>query len=68
MNDAEKLVRSTKRVIAKTSQGKLAALIDERRRWQTKATRANNRLAEVQAEIETMAREMAAQLLNTELQ
>lgn len=67
MTDTEKLIRSTKRVIRGTSQGKLNELLAERSRWKRKETIAANKLASVQKQIEVLAAEMAAKLLTSEL-
>jgi len=67
MTDTEKLIRATKRALNTTSKGKLAALLAERSRWQRKATIAENKLAAVRKEIETMAETMAETLLEREL-
>ena len=67
MNDAEKLVRASKRALNTTSKGKLAALIEERSRWQRKRTIATNKLADVQKRIDAFAETMAEKLFNSEL-
>ena len=61
------LVSQTKKVIAKTSKGKLEKLQANRLKWQRKATIANNKLADCQREIESLAVEMAGKLFDTEL-
>ena len=67
MTDAEKLVRSTKRVVNATSKGKLAALLAERSRWKRKQTIATNKLADVQERIDAFADMMAEKLFDAEL-
>ncbi len=61
-----KLIRDSKRRLAKTSAGKLGKLLAERSRWQRKQTIASNKLAKVQRAIDALAVENAAKLAGSE--
>ena len=65
--ETAKLVRSTQKIIRHTTQGKLRGLQAERTRWQRKATIAQNKLADVQRQIETLADELSEKVLGDEL-
>lgn len=62
------LVRATLRAQAKTSVGRLAALLATEARWSRKATIARNQLAKARKSIARLAQDMAAKLLKEELQ
>ena len=61
------LVRATLRAQAKTSVGRLAALLATEAKWSRKATIARNQLAKARKSIARLAQDMAAKLLKEEL-
>jgi hypothetical protein len=61
------LVRATLRAQAKTSVGRLAALLATEAKWSRKATISLNKLANARKAIARMAQDMAAKLLKEEL-
>jgi len=61
------LVRATLRAQAKTSVGRLAALLATEARWSRKATISLNKLAKARKAIARLAQDMAAKLLKEEL-
>lgn len=63
---AARMVRDSKRRLAKTNLGKLHALQAERQRWERKETIATNKLRAVRRQIESLAEEMARATVETE--
>jgi len=63
---ASRLIRDSKRRLAKTNLGKLHALQAERQRWERKQTIAGNKLRGVRRQIEALAETMAKATVETE--